>query len=181
MRRKSGAPVWPIDCVITIRTLPYMKDWNQFISAEPILFTIEARYSRLQELEQAARQHGYGADADLIFDWTDARNILLEGIRREAERLPGKIYYWLYPFYRGDFLQLVAALGACGAMEQQRDDDESRLAFYEFFRSVPLEERLELGQRLGAPHLAREAADIQQKIQQRKTGIKLIIDQHFGN
>jgi hypothetical protein len=158
-----------------------MKNWNQFIASEPILFTIEARYGRLQELEQAARQQGYSASSDLIFDWSDARNILLEGIRREAERLPGKVYYWLYPFYRGDFLQLVAALGACGAMDQQRDDEESRLAFYEFFRSVPLEDRLELGQRLGAPRLARESAEIQQKIEERKTGIKQIIDQNFGN
>ncbi|MEL6589873.1 MAG: hypothetical protein AAFQ68_07335, partial [Bacteroidota bacterium] len=82
---------------------------------------------------------------------------------------------------KGNFLTLVAALGSVGAMDKQKDDDESRAAFYHFFRSVPMEERLLLGERLDHPELTAQAMRIQSKIQARKDKVTDFVNKNFAN
>ena len=76
---------------------------------------------------------------------------------------------------------MVAALGTCSAMDQQRDDPESREAFYQFFRSVPLNTRLGLGAKLNQPELTQKALKIQSQIQAKRTQVKTHMDDHFAN
>ena len=158
-----------------------MKNWKQYQQAEPILLRIEHRFSRLQSFERrypANQTHLHGFSPD---DITHAKEALLESIRSEAATLPGKVYYWLYPFYEGNFLQLVAALGSCGMMDKQTDDPESRNAFYQFFRTVPLNIRLGLGKKLNHPELTEQALRIQAKINAKKALVKSHLDKNFSN
>jgi len=159
-----------------------MKSWQEFRTIEPLLQRIEKRFTQLQSFEKK-----YTAeldDEDSPFSEEDiltAKKALLESIRAEAERLPGKVYYWLFPFYEGNFLQLVAALGSCGVMDKQKDDPESRSAFYKFFRTVPMKERLLLGQKLKHPELTEQAIRIQKKIQAKKNAVRSHINKHHAN
>lgn len=158
-----------------------MNSWQDFVAAEPILQQIEDRFARLQAFEQTFETYGLNEFGLSDMDLRDTREMILERIRVDACQIPGKVYYWLYPFYKGDFLRLVAALGASGAMEKQKDDDESRQAFYRFFRSIPIQERLQLGKRLNHPRLAQEAEVIQQKISDRRSTVKQLLDTQFSN
>ncbi|WNJ19963.1 hypothetical protein [Pontibacter sp. G13] len=158
-----------------------MRNWEEFRKAEPTLQRIEERYAKLLRFEQKypqgqAHVHGFTSE-----DLMEARNAMLSSIKVEARSLNGKIYYWLYPFYRGNFLKLVAALGSCGLMDKQKDDPESRNAFYKFFKTVPMEEKLHLGKRLNQPELTEKAMAIQQKIQQKKRAVKDHMDKYHGN
>lgn len=150
-----------------------------FQQAEPLLLSIEERYNRLVEFEKA---HDRTLHSHITKDQLNqARESLLESIRGEMDKVEGKIYYWLYPFYSGDFLQLVAALGSAGAMEKQKDDEESRNAFYRFFKTVPLQERLGLGKKLNNPELTEQAERIQSKIQAKKKNIRHFLNKHHAN
>lgn len=158
-----------------------MKNWQEFQLAEPILKRIERRFTKLQNFERRyksvnAEVHGFSQN-----DLDETKEIILESIRDEAAMIPGKVYYWLYPFYSGNFLQLVAALGHCGMMERQKDDAESRNAFYQFFKTVPIDERLQLGERLNHPELTDQAIKIQKKIKARKDALRSHLNEHFAN
>lgn len=159
-----------------------MKSWQEFRQAEPLLQRIERRFTQLQEFENKHKEElendSSQFSADDIFT---AKKALLESIKAEAENLPGKVYYWLYPFYEGNFLQLVAALGSCGVMDKQKDDPESRSAFYRFFRTVPMKERLMLGQKLEQPELTEQAIRIQRKIQAKRAAVRTHINKHHSN
>ncbi len=158
-----------------------MKNWNEFQSAHPKLQKIEETYLSLHRFLKAyplSKQEVHGLDeADLKY----TREAVLEEMKKLAKELPGRVYYWLFPFYKGDFMKLVSALGACGAMGKQRDDPESRRTFYRFFRTVPVEERLKIGERLNQPELTAQSKEIQDKIKVRKTKIKLQLDQLHAN
>ncbi len=156
-----------------------MKNWQQYQLAEPILLEIENRFDRLQKFEEKylnSQAHGYQSD-----EAETARAAILESIKAEAQSLPGKVYYWLYPFYKGNFLKLVAALGACGAMEKQKDDEASRAAFYSFFKTVPFDERLQLGERLNNPELTEQAHRIKNKIIAKRSAVKDFLNSNYGN
>lgn len=158
-----------------------MKNWQQYQTAEPILQEIEGRFERLQKFESRypesmAEELGLTPE-----DIQAARAALFESLKAEASLIDGKVYYWLYPFYKGDFLTLVAALGSIGAMDRQKDDDDSRAAFYRFFRSVPMEERLLLGERLDHPELTEQAKRIQTKIQTRRKKVESFVNDNFAN
>ncbi|MEL7535004.1 MAG: hypothetical protein AAFN10_27120 [Bacteroidota bacterium] len=158
-----------------------MKNWQQYQQAEPILQEIEGRFERLQKFESRypesmAEELGLTPE-----DIRAAREALFESLKAEASLIDGKVYYWLYPFYKGNFLTLVAALGSVGAMDRQKDDDESRSAFYRFFRSVPMEERLLLGERLDHPELTEQAQKIQTKIQNRRQKVESFVNKNFAN
>ena len=157
-----------------------MKNWQEFQKAEPILLEIESRFERLQKFESrylsSQEEHGYQSR-----DVEAARDAIMESIRAEAAHINGKVYYWLYPFYRGNFLKLVAALGACGLMEKQKDDEISRTAFYSFFRTVPFEERLQLGERLNQPELTEQAHRIRNKIKAKRSAVQDFLNQNHAN
>lgn len=159
-----------------------MKSWQEFREIEPQLQRIEKRFTQLQSFEKK-----YIADLEEDSphfseeDIQTAKKALLESIRVEAQRLPGKVYYWLFPFYEGNFLQLVAALGSCGVMDKQKDDPESRSAFYTFFRTVPMAERLLLGKKLKHPELTEQAIKIQKKIQAKRNAVRTHINKHHAN
>ncbi|MEM7370913.1 MAG: hypothetical protein AAF587_20025 [Bacteroidota bacterium] len=158
-----------------------MKNWKQYQQAEPILLRIEQRFSRLQSFQKrypADQTHLHGFSPE---DISHAKEALLESIRTDALLLPGKVYYWLYPFYSGNFLQLVAALGRSGMMDKQKDNPESRNAFYQFFKTVPLDIRLGLGQKLNHPELTQQALRIQAKIKAKKALVKSHLDENFSN
>lgn len=158
-----------------------MKNWKQYQEAEPILLRIEQRFSRLQNFERrypANQTHLHGFSEE---DLEHAKEALLESIRSDAAILPGKVFYWLYPFYSGNFLQLVAALGSSGMMDKQKDDPETRNAFYQFFKTVPLDIRLGLGEKLNQPELTQQARRIQAKIQAKKSLVKSHLDKNFSN
>lgn len=158
-----------------------MKNWKQYQQAEPILLRIEQRFARLQSFQQrypADQTHIHGFSPE---DITHAIEALLESMRSEALILPGKVYYWLYPFYSGNFLQLVAALGRCGMMDKQTDNEETRNAFYQFFKTVPLDIRLGLGKKLNHPELTEQALRIQAKIKAKKALVKSHLDKNFSN
>lgn len=158
-----------------------MKNWQQYQQAEPILQEIEGRFERLQKFESRypesmAEELGLTPE-----DIRAARAALFESLKAEASLIDGKVYYWLYPFYKGNFLTLVAALGSVGAMDRQKDDEVSRAAFYRFFRSVPMEERLLLGERLDHPELTEQAQKIQTKIQNRRQKVESFVNKNFAN
>lgn len=158
-----------------------MKNWEQFQLAHPTLLKIEKYYSQLVKFLKEyspSESHFHGLTTD---DIIDTRAAILQAMAEEANGINGKVYYWLYPFYEGNFLQLVAALGACNYMEKQKDDDESRRAFYRFFRTVPIEERLKLGDRLEEPELTDQAFRLQEKIKARKAQIKFKLDTMNSN
>ena len=159
-----------------------MKSWQEFRQVEPLLRRIERRFTQLQSFEKKYKE-GLEEDSPHFSeeDILTAKNALLESIKSEAESLPGKVYYWLFPFYEGNFLQLVAALGSCGVMDKQKDDPESRSAFYKFFRTVPMKERLLLGQKLKQPELTEQAIRIQKKIQARRTAVRSHMNKHHSN
>ena len=158
-----------------------MKNWQEFQQAEPILLRIESRFQKLKRFESRypaseANLHGFDEE-DIIL----AKEALLESIKSDVASIPGKVYYWLYPFYGGNFLHLVAALGACGAMEKQRDDERSRNAFYQFFKTVPIDERLQLGERLNQPELTEQAKRIQARIQAKRKTVQDFMDKNHAN
>ncbi|MFK7921116.1 MAG: hypothetical protein AB8H47_04125 [Bacteroidia bacterium] len=158
-----------------------MKNWQQYQKAESILQEIEGRFERLQKFESRYPE-SMAAELGLTpEDIQAARAALFESLKAEASLIDGKVYYWLYPFYKGNFLTLVAALGSIGAMDRQKDDDESRAAFYRFFRSVPMEERLLLGERLDHPELTEQAKRIQTKIQTRRKKVESFVNDNFAN
>lgn len=141
---------------------------------------IERRFTQLKTLENRLQiVHGEEnlteKDADVVI------STVMLSIVEDAAPLSGKVYYWLYPFYEGNFLQLVAALGASGVMEKQKDTQASRLAFYKFFRTVPIAVRLKLGERLNQPELAKEAAAIQAKITKRKMDVQTYMKKYHSN
>ncbi|GAB4417633.1 MAG: hypothetical protein OHK0039_28260 [Bacteroidia bacterium] len=143
-----------------------MKDWFAFRRAMPLLQRIEQHYAALQALDPS----------DLA-----SRAVLGDQLLADAHALPGQVYYWMYPFYEGDFLRLVAALGYCGAMQPQQDDPASRLAFYALFRTVPMDVRLRLGECLQHPGLIAQADAIRDKIDLRRETLKSHLDKHFAN
>lgn len=158
-----------------------MRNWQEFQQAEPILRRIEERFQKLKRFEarypaSEVDTHGFNEEDILL-----AKEALLESIKSDASNIPGKVYYWLYPFYPGNFLHLVAALGSCGAMEKQKDDENSRNAFYQFFKTVPIDERLQLGERLNQPELTEQAKRIQAKIQAKKSSVQSYMDQNHAN
>lgn len=156
-----------------------MKNWQQYQLAEPILLEIESRFDRLQKFEEKYLQSqnmGYQSE-----EVESAKEALLESIKSEASQLPGKVYYWLYPFYKGNFLRLVAALGACGVMEKQKDDEISRNAFYQFFKTVPFDERLQLGERLNNPELTEQAQKIRTKITAKRNAVEDFLNSNHAN
>ncbi|MEZ4826468.1 MAG: hypothetical protein R3C61_09260 [Bacteroidia bacterium] len=158
-----------------------MKTWKEFKQVEPILQRIEKRFTRLQGLERTYHKLNPENSGITPEEIKETREVILESIREEAGGIEGRIYYWLYPFYSGNFLQLVAALGNCGMMETQKDDAESRNAFYNFFRTVPMEERLQLGERLNHPELTQQSIRIQEKIQEKKVALQEHINRNFSN
>lgn len=158
-----------------------MKNWQQFQEAEPVLLEIEGRFDRLQKFETRYPESKAAELGLTPEDIRSAKSALVESLKAEASLVKGKIYYWLYPFYKGNFLTLVAALGSVGAMDKQKDDEESRAAFYRFFRSVPMEERLLLGERLDHPELTAQAMRIQSKIQARKDKVTNFVNENFAN
>ncbi|MEZ4775785.1 MAG: hypothetical protein R3D00_21575 [Bacteroidia bacterium] len=158
-----------------------MKTWKEFKLAEPTLQRIERRFAKLQVFERSYYKLNPESSCIGPEDMKETREVILDSIRAEAETVEGKIYYWLYPFYSGNFLQLVAALGNCGMMETQKDDAESRNAFYNFFRTVPIEERLQLGERLNHPELTQQSIRIQEKIQARKESLQTHINRYHAN
>ncbi|MCI4668758.1 MAG: hypothetical protein MRZ79_11530 [Bacteroidia bacterium] len=158
-----------------------MKNWEEFQSIHPTLQRIENTYIQLVEFLQEyspSESHIHGLTEE---DIVETRASILEVMAKDANKITGRIYYWLYPFYEGNFLKLVAALGACNSMEKQEDDDESRKAFYRFFRTVPVEERLKIGDRLNDPGLTQQAIKIQDKIKTRKAQIKIKLDKFHSN
>lgn len=159
----------------------FMKTWKEFKLAEPTLQRIERRFAKLQVFERSYYKLNPESSCIGPEDMKETREVILDSIRAEAETVEGKIYYWLYPFYSGNFLQLVAALGNCGMMETQKDDAESRNAFYNFFRTVPIEERLQLGERLNHPELTQQSIRIQEKIQARKESLQTHINRYHAN
>ncbi|MDX1905796.1 MAG: hypothetical protein SF053_02090 [Bacteroidia bacterium] len=154
-----------------------MQTWQDYLTYEPILLRIESLYTRLLQLEEA----WLGRDTAATELLSETRILLQEAIRTEAARIPGKLYYWMYPFYSGDFLRLVAALGCAGAMERQEDTADSRAAFYSFFKTVPLQTRLKLGQRLNHPELTARAQQIEDKLRERRDTIKQTLDAMYAN
>ena len=158
-----------------------MNSWQEFQSVLPLLQRIEARYAHLQRLEESFEPTEVEALGFHTADLDLARQALLASIRSEGDGLSGKVFYWLYPFYPGQFLRLVAALGSCGLMEKQQDDAASRDRFMRFFQTVPLQERLALGERLNHPGLIALADRIQRKVEDRRSRIKAEIDTHFAN
>lgn len=158
-----------------------MYSWSEFQQVVPLLQRIEARFSRLKRFEDkypvnATHLHGFTEE-----DIRHAREALLASLKSDAEAVGIKMYYWLYPFYPGDFMRLVAAMGAVGEMEKQTDNAASRKAFYHFFRTVPMEERLQLGARLKNPELTEQAAQIQAKIKAKRTEVKGHFDSFHAN
>lgn len=158
-----------------------MRNWEEFKTVHPLLLRIESTYQRLEQFVNhypASESHIHGLSSE---DIQDAKEVILEEIRMDAASIPGRIYYWLYPFYEGNFLKLVAALGACNMMESQKDDVHTQKAFYRFFRTVPMAERLKLGDRLNQPELTEKAMRIQEKIKARKAQIKIRLDKLHSN
>ena len=158
-----------------------MYSWSEFQQVVPLLQRIEARFARLRRFEakypvNATHIHGF-TEADI----QHAREALLASLKADAQAVSIKMYYWLYPFYPGDFMCLVAAMGAVGVMEKQKDDEASRKAFYNFFRTVPMEERLQLGARLNNPELTEQAAAIQAKIKSKRSAVKNHMDSFHAN
>ncbi|MEO1450447.1 MAG: hypothetical protein AAFV07_13030 [Bacteroidota bacterium] len=158
-----------------------MYSWSEFQQVVPLLQRIEARFARLRRFEakyppNAGHIHGFTEE-----DIQHAKEALMTSLQADAEAVSIKMYYWLYPFYPGDFMCLVAAMGAAGAMEKQQDDPASRKAFYNFFRTVPMEERLQLGARLNNPELSEQAARIQAKIKAKRSEVKGHMDTFHAN
>ncbi|MEO0468126.1 MAG: hypothetical protein AAF206_00795 [Bacteroidota bacterium] len=158
-----------------------MNSWQEFQTSEPVLLEIERRFDRLQNFERRYAPDQEAVHGFSVADIATAREAMLESIRSEAEAIPGKVYYWLYPFYSGNFLRLVAALGMCGAMDRQKDDEESRQAFYRFFKTVPMDERMQLGERLNHPELTEQAKKIQKKLTAKRKAVKNFMDLNHGN
>ncbi|MEO0899176.1 MAG: hypothetical protein AAFY71_22380 [Bacteroidota bacterium] len=145
------------------------------------MLRIESTYQRLEQFVNrypASESHIHGLSEE---DIQDAKEVILEEIRMDAASIPGRIYYWLYPFYEGNFLKLVAALGACNMMDTQKDDPETQTAFFRFFKTVPMQERLKLGEKLNQPELTEKAIRIQEKIKARKAHIKIRLDKFHSN
>lgn len=157
-----------------------MNTWQEFQAIHPLLLRIEERYTRLLNFESKFEDPPTGFEFSEE-DLDAVRSAVYDSIRYDAQELTDKMYYWLYPFYDGNFLRLVAALGACGIMHKQQDNQASRMAFYKFFRSVPLEERLKLGEKLNQPDLAEQAARIEAKLTKRKSMLKAYMEKYHSN
>ncbi|RMG73596.1 MAG: hypothetical protein D6722_03535 [Bacteroidetes bacterium] len=158
-----------------------MNSWQEYQEVLPLLQQIEERYTLILRLEEKFQ---LSEAAELGFSGADlqaARQALLASIRMDGGALSGKIFYWLYPFYPGQFLRLVAALGSCGLMDKQQDDAASRQRFMRFFRTVPLQERLSLGKRLNHPGLIAQADKIQEKLDDRRDELKTYLDRYYAN
>lgn len=158
-----------------------MYSWSEFQQVLPLLQRIEARFARLRRFEEKYPENLTHIHGFTVEDIQHAKAALLASLKADAKAVPLKLYYWLYPFYSGDFMCLVAAMGTAGEMEKQKDDDQSREAFYKFFRSVPMEERLQLGARLNNPELTQQAARIQAKIKAKRSEVKGHMDIFHAN
>ena len=159
-----------------------MKNWKQYQQAEPILLRIEQRFARLQSFERrypANQTHLHGFFL-LRTSPTPERHWSKVSKAKQhpflAKYITGCTHFTVAISYR-----LVAALGSSGMMDRQKDDPESRNAFYQFFRTVPLNIRLGLGQKLNHPELTEQALRIQAKIKAKKALVKSHLDKNFSN
>lgn len=116
-----------------------MNNWKEFVEAEPLLLRVEENFQRYQRILRMQRLLPPGDAHEVQAGIDAARQAMVRRIRRDMQQVGGKVSHWMYPYYEGDFMVLVAALGYCGLMDQQRDDRESRRAFAAFYQSVPPE------------------------------------------
>lgn len=158
-----------------------MNSWQAYQRTEPLLRQIEETYAQLEHFEQMhppelSARHGV-TERHL----QAVRQSVLTRLATDAAHLPDKVYYWLYPFYRGDFARLSRVLALLGYFEPRRDQPAARKAFFHFFRSLPPEARARLDAQLNDPELHRQSAAIQQRITAMKSALKSQLDQDAAN
>jgi hypothetical protein len=158
-----------------------MNSWQDYERAEPLLRQIEETYAQLEYFEQTHPSDEAARHGVTVQHLRAVRQSVLRSIAEEVRRLPGRVYYWLYPFYRGDFARLSRVLTLLGGMENRRDHPDARRAFYRFFRSLPPEARRHLDSQLNDPELSRRSQAIQTRIQQMRNEVKSKLDRDAAN
>lgn len=158
-----------------------MNSWQDYQVAEPILREAELTYAQFERFQQtypSNKVHEHGIDARRM---QKVRQSVLSNIAAEVNRLPGKVYYWLCPFYPGDFALLTRALIEVGHVEVRRSHPSARRAFYQFFRSLPPGAKDRLGREINDPELLQRSQAIQTQINSLKSSLKQRLDRDAAN
>ncbi len=158
-----------------------MYTWNQYKSAESALIHIEETYAQLELFEKyyhPDNQEWHGLDQDDIEDVISQTEVALKS---EISSLPGPVYYWLMPFYPGNFLTLIKAIKKLGKIDPELKTRKSAQSFYRFFMSLPYAEKVILGLNLESTELINRSNEVLQKIETRKQDLTDSINRHHSN
>jgi hypothetical protein len=158
-----------------------MNSWQEYQRAEPLLRQIEETYAQLERFEQSHPPEGSDHHGVTAQHLRALRQSVLKSIAADVRLLPGRVYYWLYPFYRGDFARLSRVLSLLGGIENRHDHPGARQTFYRFFRSLPREARKSLDAHLNDPELSRRSEAIQSRIDAMRSNVKARLDQEASN
>ena len=158
-----------------------MYSWQDFRTAEPLLIQVEQTYAQLLRFEETHDHDSYQVHGFENQDVTQVSESVLTMIREELGRLPGKVYYWLLPFYSGNFHVLTQALERAGTRYEAKDTRKSRQVFYRFFLSLPEEQRLRLGTHIKSPELIKRSEEIRTEISRQKSKLKDLLDRRHAN
>ncbi len=158
-----------------------MTTWAQYQTLIPTLTRIEEAYAQLEVFERYYRQEDSESHGLTRADIADVKRETIMALRREILGLPAKVYYWLLPFYPGDFLVLLRAIKAMGGYDPEEKSFNAKRDFYQFFLSLPFAERVILGLELGSTDLVQRTSSLLEKIEDKKEEITKQLNQHHGN
>jgi len=158
-----------------------MHSWQDFRTAEPLLIQVEQTYAQLLRFEETHDVDSYQVHGFENQDVKQVSESVITMIREELRHLPGQIYYWLLPFYSGNFHILTQALDRAGITYGGKDTRKSRQVFYRFFLSLPTEQRERLGTHIKSPELIKRSERIRGEIDRQKANLKKMLDKRHAN
>ena len=158
-----------------------MISWDQFSTLQPRLTRIEEAYAQLELFEKHYRTDDASHHGLTPEDIREVKQETMMALKAEISALPGRVYYWLLPFYKGDFLVLLRAFKALSTYDPEAHTTEAKRAFYQFFLSLPFPERIILGIQLDSVDLVNRTTDLLERIESKKQEFKEQLNQNYSN
>ncbi len=120
-----------------------MYSWLSFQKALPTLQMIESAW---QEYLAAQSMHTLceGILEEEAESSQQQSEEQLTRIQQLSEDLPGEVFFWHYPFYQGDFLELMEALSTSSKPVQRETTQLVRDRFRTFMKSIPETDKINM-------------------------------------
>lgn len=158
-----------------------MQSWEQFKSLEPKLIQIEEAFAQYEAFEAYYTSDNFHSHGLTPLDLEEVRRETLDALRTEIRRLPARVYYWLLPFYSGNFLTLLRAIERLADYDPEARGEVAKRSFLHFFTTLPFAERVVMGINLNSTELIYRTHDVLGKIEEKKQSVAQRIDQLHSN